>query len=124
VDCGDEGGVGGVGGDEVRRKRVRYQTAYMFSRAPIHSGYPHLVRLRRYLLALVFGVAAAFYPASSHHVPVAVVAAERMVVFNVHTHKYHEPSCVWAHRCTQSCVTIPLSEAIKRGGIPCKVCGG
>jgi hypothetical protein len=69
-------------------------------------------------------MAAAVGPASPPYAPDAVVAAERMVVFNVQTLKYHDPSCVWAHRCTRNCITIPLSEAVKRGGIPCKVCGG
>jgi hypothetical protein len=53
-----------------------------------------------------------------------VEAAELMVVLNLHTLKYHDPSCIWAHRCTQHCIVVPLAEAIRRGGLPCKVCGG
>jgi hypothetical protein len=52
------------------------------------------------------------------------VATERMVMFNQHALKFHDPNCVWAHKCTRNCVSIPLSEAIRRGGVPCKVCGG
>jgi hypothetical protein len=47
-----------------------------------------------------------------------------MVMFNQHSRKYHDPRCTWAQRCTQNCVSIPLPEAIRRGGKPCKVCGG
>jgi hypothetical protein len=56
------------------------------------------------------------------------VAAEdyssQPVYFNVKTHKYHKPTCIWAQRCTRNCVMIPRGEAINRGGVPCKVCGG
>ncbi len=55
-----------------------------------------------------------------------VIAADpdEMVAFNTKTLKFHCLSCQWAVKCTQNCVTIPRSEAIKRGGVPCKVCGG
>jgi hypothetical protein len=46
------------------------------------------------------------------------------VIFNVKTHKYHIPSCIWAKRCTANCIAITRAEAIQRGGVPCKVCGG
>jgi len=46
------------------------------------------------------------------------------VMFNVETHKFHNPTCRWALRCTQNCIAIPRAEALRRGGIPCKVCGG
>jgi hypothetical protein len=38
--------------------------------------------------------------------------------------KYHCPTCIWAVRCTKNCIKIPKSEAINRGGVPCRVCGG
>lgn len=47
-----------------------------------------------------------------------------MADFNVNTFKYHNPHCKWAIRCTSSCIRITRAEAIRRGGIPCKVCGG
>ena len=53
-----------------------------------------------------------------------VAAADKIVIFNTQTLKYHDPSCTWARRCTRNCVAIPLSEARRRGGIPSKVCGG
>ena len=46
------------------------------------------------------------------------------VVFNVKTHKYHSIYCEWALKCTKNCIKIDKKEAIKRGGVPCKICGG
>ena len=45
-------------------------------------------------------------------------------VFNVKTYKYHSVWWEWALKCTKNCIKIDKKEAIKRGGIPCKVCGG
>lgn len=50
------------------------------------------------------------------------LAASGTVSFNTKNNKYHELSCKWAAKCTKSCVEISRDEAIKRGGIPCKVC--
>ena len=47
-----------------------------------------------------------------------------IVTFNTQTHKYHGLTCVWAKKCTVHCIDIPRAEALRRGGIPCKVCGG
>ena len=47
-----------------------------------------------------------------------------MVMYNTKTHKYHQIWCRWAAKCTVNCIKIDKKEAIKRGGIPCKVCGG
>lgn len=47
-----------------------------------------------------------------------------MVSFNTSSHKYHDPACIWATRCTRNCVQIPKAEAIKQGGIACQTCGG
>ena len=47
-----------------------------------------------------------------------------MVMFNTKTYKYHSLNCKWAKKCTVNCVKIEKKIAIKRGGIPCKVCGG
>ncbi|MDR2686028.1 MAG: hypothetical protein LBB23_04650 [Rickettsiales bacterium] len=46
------------------------------------------------------------------------------VIFNIKSHKYHNPECVRAHKCTKNCITIDSAEAESLGGIPCKVCGG
>ena len=46
------------------------------------------------------------------------------VVFNVKTYKYHSVWCEWALKCTKICIKFDKKEAIKRGGVPCKVCGG
>lgn len=56
--------------------------------------------------------------------PVLVAEQNESVSFNTKTRKYHKLSCKWARKCTKSCVVISLAEAIKRGGVPCKVCGG
>ncbi len=49
---------------------------------------------------------------------------EEVVAFNTNSRKYHNPRCEWAIKCTKNCITIPHSEALRRGGVPCKVCGG
>lgn len=46
------------------------------------------------------------------------------VIFNTKTHKFHQIGCRYAIKCTVNCIKIERKEAIKRGGIPCKVCGG
>ena len=46
------------------------------------------------------------------------------VVYNTKTYKYHKISCQYAKKCTVNCIQIDKKEAQKRGGIPCKVCGG
>ena len=51
-------------------------------------------------------------------------ARDRMVMFNRHSLKFHDPNCVRAQGCTRNCILVPLSEAIKQGGVPCKVCRG
>lgn len=45
-------------------------------------------------------------------------------VFNVQSKIYHQPSCNSARRCTKNCIPLKLSEAKKRGGRACEVCGG
>ena len=54
----------------------------------------------------------------------SVVARAEKVAFNVETLKVHKLSCRWAKKCTENCVIIEKKEAYKKGGIPCKVCGG
>jgi hypothetical protein len=46
------------------------------------------------------------------------------VAFNTESKKYHCLDCEWARRCTMNCIRISLSEARRRGGVACKVCGG
>lgn len=46
------------------------------------------------------------------------------VIFNTKTHKYHKPGCIWAIKCTVNCIKLEKKDAVKHGGIPCKVCGG
>lgn len=53
----------------------------------------------------------------------ASVVAE-MVMYNTKTGKFHKLDCEWAKQCTVNCIKIDRKEAIKRGGVPCKICGG
>ena len=46
------------------------------------------------------------------------------VVYNTKTGKIHTSGYQWAKKCTVNCMSIDRKEAIKRGGVPCKVCGG
>lgn len=46
------------------------------------------------------------------------------VVFNTSTKKIHSIGCAWAKKCTVNCIKIERKEAVKKGGVPCKVCGG
>ncbi len=52
------------------------------------------------------------------------IASAEMVIYNTNTGKFHKITCKWAKKCTVNCIKIEKAQAIKRGGIPCKVCGG
>ena len=54
----------------------------------------------------------------------AMPAFADTVVYNTKTGKIHSPACQWAQKCTVNCIRIDRQAAIKRGGIPCKVCSG
>ena len=47
-----------------------------------------------------------------------------LVEFNTKSFKYHKPNCTWALKCTKHCISISKEEAIRRGGIACRYCGG
>jgi hypothetical protein len=51
-------------------------------------------------------------------------AAERTVIFNTKSRIYHHAGCNAALACTVNCVTVPLAEALRKGGRPCGRCGG
>lgn len=55
---------------------------------------------------------------------VASASQEETVAFNTKSLKFHCLSCEWAVKCTVNCIEISRTEAITRGGVPCKVCGG
>lgn len=57
------------------------------------------------------------------HVGIAE-AAEQTVFFNTKSLIYHHAGCIAANRCTVNCIRLSLSDAVKRGGRPCKLCGG
>ncbi len=50
--------------------------------------------------------------------------AEPQVYLNQQTLKVHKLDCIWGKRCTKNCRIYPRSEAYRRGGVACKVCGG
>lgn len=80
---------------------------------------------RSVLVAIAVGIGLAVSGQSAF--PVGAAWAQRVetqVAFNTNTLKFHGLSCRWAHKCTKNCVVIPLNDAVKRGGVPCKVCGG
>lgn len=52
---------------------------------------------------------------------ISLATSSLTVAFNQKTYKYHYQSCTWAHKCTVNCIDISLSEAIAKGGVPCKV---
>lgn len=52
------------------------------------------------------------------------VNSDEIVFFNPSNYKVHKMSCHWGQVCTKNCIRIPRSEAYRRGGVPCKVCGG
>lgn len=54
----------------------------------------------------------------------ALPVSAEMVMYNTKTGKYHTLTCKWAKKCTVNCIKIDKKEAKKRGGVPCKVCGG
>jgi len=51
-------------------------------------------------------------------------AGDQQVYFNTKSHKYHCLTCSAAKRCTVNCIKISRDEAIRRGGVACKICGG
>lgn len=56
--------------------------------------------------------------------PSLQATTEETVAFNTKSLKFHCKTCTWAKRCTVNCIDLPKSEALRRGGVPCKVCGG
>ena len=87
-----------------------------------------MIRRLMLLAALFVGVVLTphFPSMISDHSSLAFAAEkiEQTVIFNTKTHKYHSASCKWAIKCTKNCIAITLSEAIRRGGAACKICGG
>lgn len=64
------------------------------------------------------------YEIANHTHDAARVSDDENVSFNKSSLKYHCRTCTWAKKCTENCVTVTRAEAIKRGGVACKVCGG
>lgn len=49
---------------------------------------------------------------------------DQSVVLNNKTRIYHCPSCELIKHCGTDCVTVDISEAVRRGARPCLTCGG
>jgi len=47
-----------------------------------------------------------------------------VVILNTKSLKYHCSKCEWAINFPRNCINISKIEAIKKGGMPCNVCGG
>lgn len=60
-------------------------------------------------------------PPKSESPPFVPAPVDEVVAFNLTNGKFHRLNCTWAKRCL-NCITIPLTEAVKRGGIPAKTC--
>jgi len=54
----------------------------------------------------------------------ATQGSDETVTFNTKTLKFHCSACTWAKKCTSNCIQIQKSEALRRGGVACKICGG
>ena len=55
---------------------------------------------------------------------ISIASKDEIVAFNTKSLIYHCLTCKWAKKCTKNCINIKKSKARKRGGLPCKVCGG
>lgn len=62
--------------------------------------------------------------AASSYLSPAAHASGDVVVMHKETLRYHSPRCPWALRCTDHCITIKRTLAIRSGGFPCKSCNG
>ena len=93
----------------------------MMKKSLLCSGLSVLVVL---YTGLAFSLNASADPAKPFLKNTNAPAKEQLVEFNTNSYKFHNPRCKWAIRCTRNCIRIPRSEAVKQGGVPCKVCGG
>ena len=80
---------------------------------------PFFVRSASLICAIAVALFPLFVSMSS-----AQTKSDPEVVFNTESLIYHRASCSAARRCTKNCVVIRLSEARKRQGRACKICGG
>lgn len=75
------------------------------------------------LLSLATALAVRPYGTREASVPAAPVV-DQSVVLNVKTRIYHCPACELVKHCGTDCVTVDISEAVRRGARPCLTCGG
>lgn len=73
------------------------------------------------LLLLIAGLSA---PIIFFQQNVDAAESDPYVELNTRSHIFHHPECNSARACTRNCVHVRRSEALQRGGVPCKHCGG
>ena len=83
---------------------------------PTQAGYFILVKLQTLAIAFLATISLAAATVAAGNAPADVI------VFNLKTHKMHARNCPWAFKCTRSCIKITRESALKKGGIPCKIC--
>ena len=62
-----------------------------------------------YLLMFLFLVSPAF------------AANDKLVVMNIKTYIYHNPTCKWAKKCTKNCIKTTKQKAQAQGARACNV---
>lgn len=67
------------------------------------------------LLLLVLATALALKPGAT---------VDNPVVLNIKTLLYHCPACDLVSHCGSDCTVLDLADAVRRGGKPCRACGG
>lgn len=71
------------------------------------------------LLLIVLATALALKPGAT-----AGTTVDNPVVLNIRTLLYHCPACDHARHCGSDCEVLDLADAVRRGGKPCRACGG
>jgi hypothetical protein len=82
------------------------------------------ILLQLIITAVSMQAASAYHLANGNPLLGQMARDSDTVAFNTSNNKFHALTCTWAERCTVHCINITRREAHKRGGIPCKVCGG
>ena len=119
-------GAGGSSGQAERARLKERMSAAEFERCGLQKLTPSELAALEAWLALqgggVGGTAPVVQPYQSGAAGPPAVSDE-MVAFNTSSHKYHCANCRSARQCTRNCISIPLSQA-RRRGTPCSICGG
>jgi hypothetical protein len=130
--------LGGLYFDCLSRNALHSSTTVAIRAASLEDQCETPIRIRS-SIALGYEVRMACSSSFVRHMSVVVVVAalsaigltaqtrsstDPDAVFNVQSKIYHQAACASARRCTKNCVVMKLSEARKRGGRACLICGG